>query len=86
MTELLLFTTVYLSVFFLGFQSLCVNSGHKWLAALNSTIIGTMGLVLYKIAPSAHSPTEIAAYIVAGPLAIVSSMHVHGWLRKRRAS
>ena len=86
MNELLLFVSVYVSVFFLGFQSLCVNSGHKWLAALNSTIIGSMGLLIYKIAPNAHSATEIAAYIAAGPLAIVSSMCVHQRLRSRKAA
>ena len=86
MTELILFATVYVSVFFMGFQSLCVNSGHKWLAAGNSLIIGSMGLLLYKVAPHAQGITEVASYIVAGPLAIVSSMCVHQWLRNRKAN
>lgn len=77
MSELLLFGSTFGMVFFLGFQSLSVNSGHYWIAALNSLIIGTFNLVLYKTAPHVSAPWEIVAYITGGPLGITAAMYMH---------
>lgn len=77
MSELLLFGSTFGTVFFLGFQSLSVNSGHYWIAGLNSLIIGSFNLVLYKTAPHVSAPWEIAAYVTGGPLGIVCAMYVH---------
>ncbi|UUZ75465.1 hypothetical protein LP414_27505 [Polaromonas sp. P1(28)-13] len=77
MNELMLFGSTFGVVFFLGFQSLCVNSGHYWMAAINSTIIGAFNLLLFKTAPHVHGHVEIMAYIAGGPLGIISAMWVH---------
>jgi hypothetical protein len=77
MSELLLFASTFGMVFFLGFQSLSVNSGHYWLAGLNSLIIGAFNLVLYKTAPNVAGHLEVAAYITGGPLGILAAMWVH---------
>jgi hypothetical protein len=77
MSELLLLASTFGMVFFLGFQSLSVNSGNYWLAGINSMIIGSFNLVLYKTAPNVSGAYEIAAYIVGGPLGILSAMWVH---------
>lgn len=86
MKELLLFGSVFGSVFLLGFQSICVNSGYKTLAVVNSALIGVMNLGLFKLAPHVEGPLQIALFIAAGPLAILCAMRAHVWLRKRLAS
>ena len=77
MNELLLLASTFGMVFFLGFQSLSVNSGHYWLAGVNSLIIGSFNLVLYKTAPNVSGVFEITAYIIGGPMGIISAMWVH---------
>lgn len=77
MSVLTLFASTFGMVFFLGFQSLSVNSGHYWMAGVNSLIIGSFNLLLYKTAPHVSGWQEIAAYIVGGPLGIMSAMWVH---------
>jgi hypothetical protein len=77
MSELFLFGSTFGVVFFLGFQSLCVNSGHYWLAGINSLLIGTFNLILFKTAPQVQGTAEIACYLLGGPLGILSAMWVH---------
>ena len=77
MSTALLFASTFGMVFFLGFQSLSVNSGHYWLAALNSLVIGSFNLVLYKTAPHVSGASEVIAYITGGPLGILLAMWVH---------
>lgn len=83
-----LFASTFGVVFFLGFQSLSVNAGHYWLAAINSLVIGSFNLVLFKMAPQVSGPVETAAYLLGGPLAIVCAMrthkHVAAWLNRRK--
>lgn len=76
MTSLALFASTYALVFFLGLQSLNVNSGRYRAAFLTSFGIGVSNLVLFKLAPNASGP-EIAAYLVGGPFGIVTSMWAH---------
>lgn len=76
MTELTLFASSFLVVLLLGLQSLNVNNGHFILAALTSFGIGSMQMVMFKLAPHA-TLTEIAAFIGGGPLGIMSSMWLH---------
>jgi len=76
MTELTLFASTFALVFALGMQSLNVNGGHYKAAFLNSFLIGSSNLVLFKIVPHANLP-EMAAYLAGGPFGIVSSMWVH---------
>lgn len=76
MTELLLFLSTFLLVFFLGLQSLNVNGGHTRAAFCTSFGIGLGNLILFKLAPNANW-SECLAYLAGGPLGIVSSMTVH---------
>jgi hypothetical protein len=80
---LYLFMATYGSVFFLGLQSLTVNSGHRALAFFNSLMIGCMSLFLYKTVPNVQSIAEVLVYLFAGPLAILTSMAVHGRIKAR---
>jgi hypothetical protein len=81
MTELILFTSTFVLVFALGLQSLNVNNGHHYAAAVTSFAIGAMQMVLFKLAPNA-SWTEIAAFLLGGPFGITASMWAHPRLAK----
>lgn len=78
MTILALFASTFCLVFFLGLQSLNVNSGRYAAAFFTSFAIGAGQLVLYKLAPDATGP-ELAAYLCGGPVGIVLSM----WINRR---
>lgn len=75
--ELIIFCSAFGIVFFMGFQSLSVNSGHYWIAATNSCVIGTFNLFLFKMVPHVAGAVEIIAYITGGPLGILAAMWVH---------
>lgn len=76
MNAFILFAGTFVTVFALGFQSLNVNAGHYRAAALTSFAIGGGNLLILKMVPSGDA-SAIAAYLAAGPLAIVASMWVH---------
>jgi len=82
MTALLLLLSTFLLVFFLGLQSLVVNSGHRLLAFANSFAIGAANLMLFKLAPDAGG-IEIAAYLCGGPFGIVTAMAFFRWWKGR---
>jgi uncharacterized membrane protein YuzA (DUF378 family) len=82
MTELLLFGSTFGMVFFMGFQSLAVNTGMFWVAGLNSLIIGAFNLTLYRTAPHVSGSWEIAAYIIGGPCGILCAMKAHKHVAK----
>lgn len=82
MTALALLASTFALVFFLGLQSLVVNSGHKMMAFTNSFAIGLSQLTLYKLAPQA-SGIEIAAYLCGGPAGIVAAMEFFRWWKQR---
>lgn len=71
-----IFAATFATVFALGFQSLNVNNGHYMAAAITSFVIGGSHLVLYKVLPDGNWLT-CAAFLIAGPLAITSSMVAH---------
>lgn len=81
MTELTLFVSTFVLVFGLGLQSLNVNNGHHVAAAVTSFAIGSMQMVLFKLAPNA-TWTEIAAFLLGGPFGITASMWAHPRLAK----
>lgn len=87
MNSALLFISTFVLVLALGLQSQFVNNGHAAMAFANSLLIGTSNLVLFKLAPDA-SGFEITAYLIGGPLGIVTSMFLFkryaGWARKRK--
>ena len=83
MTELILFASVFVSVFALGVQSLNVNNGHYLAAFLTSFVIGTSHLALYRYMPN-PAWTEVAAYLLGGPFGIVAAMRWHRWFFTRR--
>lgn len=76
MTELTLFASTFVLVFALGAQSINVNNGHYYAAAITSFVIGSGQMVLFKIAPDA-SWSEIAAFLAGGPLGITAVMWAH---------
>lgn len=76
MSELILFVSVFASVFALGFQSQNVNQGHYSAAFITSFFIGIGHLALYRLMPEA-TLTETAAYLMGGPFGIIASMWVH---------
>lgn len=76
MTAGALFLSTLLLVFFLGLQSLNVNSGRYAAAFVTSFGIGAANLALFKLAPDAGG-VEIAAYLSGGPVGIVASMWAH---------
>ncbi len=76
MTAGALFLSTLLLVFFLGLQSLNVNSGRYVAAFVTSFGIGAANLALFKLAPDAGG-VEIAAYLSGGPVGIVASMWAH---------
>jgi len=83
-TPVFVFAATFATVFALGFQSLNVNNGHYLAAALTSFVIGGSHIVLYKALPDGDL-LACAAYLLAGPLAIVSSMLAHNrWMRRRK--
>ena len=79
MNTLAIFASCYVLVFALGIQSLNVNGGHYAAAFVTSFLIGASNLVLYKLAPDATG-IEIAAFLPAGPLGIVSAMKAHPYV------
>lgn len=81
MTALLIFSSTFVLVFALGFQSLNVNNGHYKAAFFTSFAIALSNLVLFKTVPQA-GVMEIGAYLTAGPFAIVASMKAHDWWQK----
>lgn len=80
-TELMLFSSTFVVVFALGLQSLNVNNGHYWAAAVTSLFIGSTQMILFKLAPHANW-SEIAAFISGGPFGITASMWAHPRLAK----
>lgn len=75
MTALALFASTLVLVMALGAQSLFVNNGRYAQAALNSFVIGTGNLILFKLAPDA-SGLEIACFLSGGPVGIVLAMYL----------
>jgi hypothetical protein len=73
MIVLALFLSTFLLVMALGAQSLLVNNGRYVGAFLNSFVIGSGNLILYKLAPDA-SGWEIAAFLCGGPFGICTAM------------
>jgi hypothetical protein len=76
MTELTLFCSSFLVVFLLIIQSLNVNNGHRFLATITSFGIGSVNLLILKLAPDANW-TEMAAFILGGPIAVNAAMAAH---------
>lgn len=79
---LALFASTFLVVFALGAQSLLVNNGRYVLAFCNSFVIGSCNLVLFKLTPDATG-WQIAAFLLGGPLGIVSAMWVFRHLHRK---
>ncbi len=84
-TEIVLFLSTFLLVFFLGIQSLNVNRGHYTAAFFTSFGIGISNLILYKLAPHANG-SEVAAYLLGGPFGILAAMRSHDWLARHLSS
>jgi len=84
--ELIVFVSQFLMVFLLGFQTQNVIRGFYFQAAFTSFLLGLSGWVTITIVSKFHVTDFLTvlffAYIVAGPLAIVSAMKLHRILFK----
>jgi hypothetical protein len=84
--ELVVFVSQFLMVFLLGFQQMNVMRGFYFHAALTSFLLGLSGWATITIVSKFHVTDFLTvlffAYIVAGPLAIVSAMKLHRTLFK----
>lgn len=76
MTSILIFSSTFILVFALGFQSLNVNNGHYRAAFMTSFAISISNLVLFKTLPQADV-MQVSAYLLGGPFGIVTSMWAH---------
>lgn len=85
MNSILLFFCIVLVAFLQGFQNKNITGNHYLLAAITSMLLGGAGVLLFKVMPSA-SGSEIAAYIAAGPVGVLSSMLVHNRFVKKELS
>lgn len=83
MNALALFAATYFLVLFLGLQSLNVNGGHRFLAALTSFGISTANITVLKIMPGPTGWFEVAAYCIGGPAGILTSMYIHPWMVRK---
>jgi len=79
--SLVLFSSSFIVVFFLGLQSLFVNSGRRGLAFVTSFCIGASQLFMYKLVPGAEG-FEVVAFLCGGPFGIVSAMFVFDILKR----
>lgn len=82
-TPLALFASTFVVVFALGAQSLIVNNGKYAMAFVNSFVIGSCNLALYKLAPQA-TLLDMAAFLLGGPFGIVAAMYVFRHLHRGR--
>jgi uncharacterized membrane protein YuzA (DUF378 family) len=80
----LIFFAGYLSVFLLGFQSRCVNTGNYPLAATGSFIIALMQTTLWGALFADLTWASSIVYGLSGASGITSSMYVHRrWFTKK---
>ena len=86
MTSLILFLASFMTVFALGFQSLNVNRGHFFAAAIGSILIGICNLTIYRLMLQATQSIEMIAYVMGGHVGIVCAMYCHGKLSRKRQS
>lgn len=77
MTALLIFVCTYSVVLALTVQHLNINAGQQLLAFLTSLLISVCNLALLKLIPQPTGLAEILAYVLGGPLGIVTAMRVH---------
>ena len=86
MNELIIFFSQFLMVFLLGWQQQNVIRGFYFQAAFTSFLLGLSGWATITIVSKFHVNEFLTpvffAYIVAGPLAIVSAMKLHRMLFK----
>jgi hypothetical protein len=84
--ELIVFVSQFLMVFLLGWQQQNVMRGFYFQAAFTSFLLGLSGWVTITIVSKFHVTDFLTvlffAYIVAGPIAIVSAMKLHRTLFK----
>ncbi len=89
MKALIILACTFGVVLALGLQSLNVNGGHKLMAFCTSFLIGLCNLGLFKLVPQPTGAMEIAAYLLGGPVGILTAMRLHPvlvrWLRKEAA-
>lgn len=63
--------------------ALALANGHRFLSALTSFGIGTANITILKIMPGPTGVLEVAAYLLGGPLGILTSMSIHPWMARK---
>lgn len=79
MTELALFAGSFSIVCALGFQQQNILRRRHLMAMLNATLIGTLNLLMLKLAPQA-SPSEMLAFVAGEPLGTFAALWLNGRL------
>ena len=77
MNALLLFLGSFFIVLALGFQQHNVHYRRYQAAFVNGIFIGVMNLLVLRLGPNA-SPIEMAAFLMGGPLGIVTAIWLNG--------
>jgi len=84
--NILIFVSQFGLVFLLGFQQLNVVHGYYVRAFITSMMLGLFGWFTITIVSTMNTfdflTTTFFVYIIAGPLAIISAMKIHGIMRK----
>ena len=86
----MVFVAQFVLIFLLGIQSLNVNRGHYFLAGLTSLMLGVVGFYITGTVAAAHKEGMYSgvwwAFIIGGPLGIITSMKlhpiIHRWMKK----
>lgn len=81
-TELILFVSQFIAIFAMGFQQQNVHARKFVSAALTSVLIGVAQMLVLRGMPKA-GVSGVAAWLLAGPLAIVCAMWIHPKLFKK---
>lgn len=82
-TEILLFLSQFATVFLLGIQSQNVFRGQFVGASITSIFIGSFQCLMWKKMPES-TPSQMVAWLLAGPLAIVCAMWLHPRMFKKK--
>ena len=81
MNELIIFCSQFLCVFLLGIQSLMVRDSNCYGAATGSLLIGISQFYIFSVigglSASDIGSLNFIAFVVAGPIAIITSIKTH---------
>jgi len=84
-SEINIFLAQFIMIMLLGLQSINVNRGDKVMAAITSFLLGICGFYVTGSVAKAYvdgiMSSVFVAYLIAGPLGIVTSMYMYPVIR-----